>query len=459
MASTSMSDTTHSEFVHIMPNHETELCNKLYRQWQESQLCDLVISLNGGQLRAHSCIFAAISPKMKDILQNSGQYKSNMNGIYIQLTFELEAEVFRCLLNMMYTGVLSFNTAILSSVLSAARWMQMHDVVRLCQEYKSDMGSIAEECVLTDDMVLCEVHAVQIKEEPADYFPNESLNPFIPQSHGKQPVSNAPVRAPSKRGRKRRNFQKTATTLPKRCMRKRTKDKNQDLSDVVKMEPDPEGHEVDGMSSGASSSGQVHTDQIGLSATASTSAGDVVEKPAVRRMRKARKGTSSEGKGPKGSLTKPKSTSSPDRDGSVDPFVKSHTQLVENKGVSSHDTDFANFAMGKTDKIRCKRCAMKFRSMDKYLSHIQDHPAFTCDMCGKIYYRQSNMTRHKRLEHSAAHHLFCKICDFQGKTEKSLRTHFKEVHGDDKPFKCDYPGCTYSSWKYDFLNRHAEIHR
>ena len=199
MSSKHSPDVMHSEFVHILPDHESELCSKLYRQWQETQHCDLLMSVKGGELRAHSCVVAAFSPKLKILLENSAHFSNPaVNGVSIQLTFEVE--VFRCLLNMMYTGVLSFNTALLSSVMSTARWMQMDEVVRLCQEYKEVTGNQSDDTMLTDEAVLCEVDAGDCSDEQTVSFESAGQS----DGGGNSGVNQGAKTVTASRGRRKR---------------------------------------------------------------------------------------------------------------------------------------------------------------------------------------------------------------------------------------------------------------
>ena len=469
MSSKMSSDIVHSEFVHITPDHESELCNKLYRQWQETQHCDLLISAKGGDLRAHSCVVAAFSPKLKILLENSAHYSDPaVNGISIHLTFEVE--VFRCLLNMMYTGVLSFNTAMLSSVMSTAHWMQMHEVVRLCQEYKEVTGNQNDEAMLTDEAVLCEGSTSEGLDEQTVSFELVGQNEVYETKQSKTKMA-------SRAHRKRRTPSKGVSARGSRRRRGKNRIQNS-AKKMVKLEAETDSSDI---------GGEAKETVNDPSDATETDPSDLMEHTSTDKTTKktpARKGTLKRpNKGKKSALKKPKlnpkkqpetkpassdtvevkceEPPSDKEEGSTfrDPSVMSHSEWVEAQHMGENDKEEVDFALGKTDRISCKRCMMKFTQLDEYFRHVTNHPTFTCDICMTTYYRKSNLTRHMRTNHFSQHHLRCKKCEFVAKTEKSLRIHFKDVHGDDKPFACDHPGCTYATWKFDFLHRHAEIHR
>ncbi|XP_076449690.1 uncharacterized protein LOC143286044 [Babylonia areolata] len=437
MSTKGSEDVIHSEFVHVLPDHETELRNKLYQQWQENLYCDVTLYLKGGELHAHSCVLAAFSPKLKIIMENSVIEKS------IHLSFE--ERVFQCLLNMMYTGVLSFNTAMMTSVLSTAQWLQMDEVVRFCQDYKDVMGDSCSDYEIYDDSVLTEVHIGSVKDGEVPFNQAEDLDkvPETKSHAGKQ-----------KRGRKRGSSSKTVSSP--RGPRGKSRKANILSPVTIKLEPGTETNET--------------RSEIQLSDPVDA----IPDKTTKKTPQKARKKKStptktkqrrakSQNKRPASPLITQVKTENPSPDESMDSSftdhsVMSHVQWVEAQGLGSSGKEDTDFAMGKTDHIRCKKCLVKFTDLSKYLCHMADHPSFKCDHCNVTYYRLSNLTRHMRTSHSTEHHLQCKKCEFAAGTESALRNHFKEAHGGDKPFICDHPGCTYSSWKLEFLNRHSEIH-
>ena len=469
MTSKMSSDIMHSEFVHITPDHESELCNKLYRQWQETQHCDLLISAKGGNLRAHSCVVAAFSPKLKILLENSAQFSDpSVNGISVHLKFEVD--VFRCLLNMMYTGVLSFNTTMLSSVMSTARWMQMEEVVRLCQEYKEVTGNHNDEAVLTDEAVLCEQDTNEDSDEQRVSFDLVGQNEQYEMKHDSRIMvagqvhhkRGTPSKGVSARGAKRRRGKNRVHNTAKETVKLEAEaDSSENGSERKETGNDPsDGNEAD------PSDFIEHTDTDKTAKKASAMKGTLKRQKSKKLASKRPKISPK-----KQQETKPASSdtvqvkseqlpSDKEEDSTFrDPSVMSHSEWVEAQHMGENDKEEVDFALGKMDRISCKRCMMKFTQLDEYFRHVTNHPTFTCDICLTTYYRKSNLTRHMRTNHFSQHHLRCKKCDFVAKTEKSLRIHFKDIHGDDKPFACDHPGCTYATWKFDFLHRHAEIHR
>ncbi|KAL8583351.1 hypothetical protein ACOMHN_057637 [Nucella lapillus] len=492
MSSACSPDATQSEFVHVLPDHETELRHQLYQQWQEKRFCNITIGLKDGELRAHSCVLAAFSPRLKLILD--GLYddaKSDVvNDQFIPLTFR--EEVFQCLLNMMYTGILSFSTAVVSSVLSTARWLQMEDVVKLCQEYKEVVGGSSQEAKIAEDSVLTEVNFEDVEEE---------------EGFSHQTSSEPQTRACSgtrKRGRKINNASEELSTSPPISEKY-----NIPNEVIIKLEPETELNEIipeiieisEPVTKKGCLSKQTVTKKGCLSKQTVTKKGclskqTVTKKGCLskqtvtkkgrlskqRRQRPDRRTEKQKKHEPKPTKTKQtreqlRKTSAttpdltkvkveiPSQEENTDcsftdhaPSPMSPAEWVDAQDLDSHKKEEADFTLGKTCQIRCKKCLARFTDLDKYLSHISNHPTFKCDQCEITYYRLSNLTRHMRTSHSKEHHLQCKKCEFEAGSESALRTHFQEVHGGGKPFLCDHSGCTYSTWKLDFLKRHSEIH-
>lgn len=87
------SDAFSSEFVHILHDHELELRTRLFKQWQESKNCDLILAAKGGKLYAHSCVVAAFSPKIRTLLENGSQISPAFTGTYMHIIFEYSGQI------------------------------------------------------------------------------------------------------------------------------------------------------------------------------------------------------------------------------------------------------------------------------------------------------------------------------------------------------------------------------
>lgn len=481
------SDAFSSEFVHILHDHELELRTRLFKQWQESKNCDLILAAKGGKLYAHSCVVAAFSPKIRTLLENGSQISPAFTGTYMHIIFEYS--VIRCLLSMMYTGVLSFNTSLLSSVLSAARWLQMEEIVRVCQDFKRDTSTSVkedEEEVLTDENVLLLIDAASDHQKsnhnihaPKD---DDELETSTQPLLEKEPKDSILGVEPRHRKNNPTKIEKKTKSQNRPRGRPRTKSLKQEScetnvqTDINSSSMEDQGESDDALNTNetegedADTTGEVKSDGKHNSKRLANSTSTPRSPRKRRTTKKLEEYLSLENKKNKIRRNCRSSHSSPSKTDTEKSALEketlilagtllSHNDLIEAENISKTDSAELNFYLGKLGHINCKKCLAKFTKAEDYNEHLNNHPTYSCDVCGMTYFRKSNLTRHLRTSHFNQHHLNCKKCDFVAKTESELRNHSKEVHNESKPFQCEHPGCKYTTWKFDFLHRHSEIHR
>ena len=93
-------------------------------------------------------------------------------------------------------------------------------------------------------------------------------------------------------------------------------------------------------------------------------------------------------------------------------------------------------------------------------------PQHWCDWpdCGQRYTKKSNLVQHIDVVHKKRHSFACSHpgCDFRTSYSNYLSVH-EETHLPkelrDRPLKCDWPECDYSTHKKDALNRHIRSHK
>ncbi|KAK7469742.1 hypothetical protein BaRGS_00036224 [Batillaria attramentaria] len=450
-------DLVHSEFVHISQEHDSYLRRKLYKQWQDLQHCDLTLAVKDGELRAHACVVTAFSPKLKSVLETATHASPATGGVYVQLLFEVG--VLRCLLNMMYTGVLSFNTAMLASVLSAARWLQMEEVVQLCQEYREVTGAQGDSSALTDDLVSCEVDS----SDPRLLGISAKGDEHTEVASTEQCCNNGCRTNEPKSNRKRGRPMKVVAQprQPARAKGRSVKRRSHMFLDASQVKQENDGSDTPNTNNLQVSSLEEVNEKgaftlvfpLGIKDAGADSGS---EKPPVTAGKKKQGRQSSPNESAEMVIKAEKPLLEKD-DGDKGSRLLSNSEWVEMEEFPSSDE--MDFTLGKTDSIRCKKCRARFSNPEKYRQHIVNHPVFICDICSVTYHRKSSLTRHMSKCHFTEPHLTCPACSFVAKTLSGLRTHCKEVHQESKPFKCKHPGCSYTTWKlWDFLHRHSVLH-
>ncbi|KAK6963452.1 zinc finger protein 37-like isoform X2 [Biomphalaria glabrata] len=143
--------------------------------------------------------------------------------------------------------------------------------------------------------------------------------------------------------------------------------------------------------------------------------------------------------------------------GDDDDMRISHSILLDHYPFVKH-TDPIGPLLSDLDAKKCEKCYITLPNLELYNQHINDHPEFSCQDCGQIFYRKYDCTRHQRNKHSGRPWLKCVNCTFQASTEIGLKRHFQELHGDDKPFVCTVEGCGYRSSRYTEMGHHLRTH-
>jgi len=114
------------------------LLEQLNAQRNFETFCDVVVHVgNNARFSAHRCILAASSAKLYMLMfatPNDFSRNVHLDGISVS--------GFKIVLEFIYTGILSFDTDTISDVITAANYLEMPAVVRVCEEFVNGGGAV-----------------------------------------------------------------------------------------------------------------------------------------------------------------------------------------------------------------------------------------------------------------------------------------------------------------------------
>ena len=107
----------------------------------------------------------------------------------------------------------------------------------------------------------------------------------------------------------------------------------------------------------------------------------------------------------------------------------------------------------------CDKCGREFykqESLDKHKELHDLNQMHSCHVCCQKFARPCELTRHLRT-HSAE--VFkCPLCDVEYIEPTAYRQHMVSVHQESKAFFCQYVGCKFRSTKLSNVEKHSVIH-
>ena len=111
------------------------------------------------------------------------------------------------------------------------------------------------------------------------------------------------------------------------------------------------------------------------------------------------------------------------------------------------------------DTYVCSTCSKKFRTINLLRSHFRseihtNNKEFQCEMCAKLFARQSNLTKHVNVVHKGLRNFKCPECDYRGSSRKEIRSHYEPVHLGKRDHECPY--CHAKLSRQDHLRRHMK---
>ena len=110
------------------------LLEQLNTQRNFETFCDVIVHVgNNASFSAHRCILAASSAKLYTLMfatSTDCTRNVHLDGISVS--------GFKIVLEFIYTGILSFDTDTITDVITAATYLEMPAVVRICEEFVND---------------------------------------------------------------------------------------------------------------------------------------------------------------------------------------------------------------------------------------------------------------------------------------------------------------------------------
>lgn len=138
-------------------SHSVRLLEQLNAQRNFETFCDVVVHVgNNASFSAHRCILAASSAKLYTLMfatSHDCTRNVHLDGISVS--------GFKIVLEFIYTGILSFDADTITDVITAATFLEMPAVVRICEEFVSGRGAVDD-----NDIKLQENSSLQFKSTP-----------------------------------------------------------------------------------------------------------------------------------------------------------------------------------------------------------------------------------------------------------------------------------------------------
>ncbi|XP_068219807.1 uncharacterized protein [Palaemon carinicauda] len=106
----------------------------------------------------------------------------------------------------------------------------------------------------------------------------------------------------------------------------------------------------------------------------------------------------------------------------------------------------------------CVYCELRFRTRAALTMHTPKHMTmkpFVCNDCGRGFKWRHALHAHLHT-HSPTSRLLCDICGFSSKYVTSFKAHLLQHSG--QSFPCPHPGCSFSSNRKTHLNNHLATH-
>ncbi|PWA23239.1 hypothetical protein CCH79_00001978 [Gambusia affinis] len=108
--------------------------------------------------------------------------------------------------------------------------------------------------------------------------------------------------------------------------------------------------------------------------------------------------------------------------------------------------------------VACPGCGGMYANNTKFFDHIirqntMEGQRFQCSHCSKRFATERLLRDHMRTHVS---HYKCPLCDMTCPSPSSLRSHIKFRHSNEKPYSCEY--CEYSCKNLIDLRKHLDTH-
>ena len=92
------------------------------------------------------------------------------------------------------------------------------------------------------------------------------------------------------------------------------------------------------------------------------------------------------------------------------------------------------------------------------ISQMENRFKCSREDCGRWFCSKSNLTRHIRLVHHRVRKHECPVCMKRLSTMQTMRDHLN-THTGEKPYVCEYEGCTAQFRQVSLYSTHRTLHR
>ncbi|XP_018565330.1 zinc finger protein 235-like [Anoplophora glabripennis] len=109
----------------------------------------------------------------------------------------------------------------------------------------------------------------------------------------------------------------------------------------------------------------------------------------------------------------------------------------------------------KLASLTCGTCNERFDTKEEFQYHLQLHPRFICDNCGRGFAKKDSFNAHKNT-HNDPNSFICEVCGKGYKDSNALRVH-SQLH-ENKTFKCTFCPKTFAQ-KCRLSNHIRRMHK
>uniref|UniRef100_A0A2C9JEJ6 Protein krueppel n=1 Tax=Biomphalaria glabrata TaxID=6526 RepID=A0A2C9JEJ6_BIOGL len=485
-------------------DHSNKLLEKLYMQWKSVSFCDLCIVSSNKHLETHAWVLSAFSPRVASYVSKC---RSSLEGRKLAPPYIMEVqynyEVMSAIITALYTGVFSPPSDFLPETYAAVKWFDISELKELLENHFDDDTLLLPEDLqlsirVTDNNTFCDAVVKLEKLSPTEdsndidlqncivttSFPDLKVLNELNSDAGQMVRRTARKRKslpcrydgeifiigpPKKEKPSSKSFlgvsevthndsTSISSQLDIRLKKLSADDINISHTPLkIKEEECPSMDTDAGQDPNDLTVSEEHVDSISQSSVT------------IKMNKKCRDKTTENMKRKQEKTKRTKIAEVTDK------LILSTTKRKKDKNLNlssvtrgTHKTTTIIEEVKHTDPIgpllsdldakKCEKCYITLPNLEIYNQHINDHPEFSCQDCGQIFYRKYDCTRHQRNKHSGRPWLKCVNCTFQASTEIGLKRHFQELHGDDKPFVCTVEGCGYRSSRYTEMGHHLRTH-
>ncbi|CAH0558348.1 unnamed protein product [Brassicogethes aeneus] len=112
-------------------------------------------------------------------------------------------------------------------------------------------------------------------------------------------------------------------------------------------------------------------------------------------------------------------------------------------------------------KYKCNYCRRMFvlkSNMEKHIKEMHQDEKFICEICSKLFNRKNNLESHIKQKHDeSCKKIICPLCGYSTVSKHDLKRH-ERFHTNEKPYVCNFEGCTKAYKTSSALSHHKKTH-